>query len=97
MAIPATSSFWNLALADPGPTGLFASPVYNRGAATLHALRQKIGDAAFLAGAQLWLERYDDGDATTEDFEAVYEEASGQDLSAFFDVWLRDRVKPTSW
>ena len=97
MAIPATSSFWDLAIADPGPLGLFASPVYNRGAATLHALRQKIGDEAFLAGARLWLQRFDDGDATTEDFEAVYEQASGQDLSTFFDVWLRERVKPTAW
>jgi aminopeptidase N len=43
------------------------------------------------------VERYDDADATTEDFEAVYEEVSGQDLSAFFDVWLRTPVKPTAW
>jgi aminopeptidase N len=97
MAIPAESGFWGLAIADPGPTGLFAGPVYDRGAATLHALRIKIGDEAFFAGANLWLERYDDSAATTEDFEAVYEEVSGQDLSAFFDVWLRQPVKPTSW
>ena len=97
MAIAETSSFWNLAIADPGPLGLFASPVYNRGAATLHALRQQVGDEAFFAAAQLWVERYDDADATTEDFEAVYEEVSGQDLSAFFDVWLRTPEKPTAW
>ncbi|HEX6255543.1 MAG TPA: M1 family metallopeptidase [Euzebyales bacterium] len=97
MAIPAESSFWDLAIADPGPTGLFAGAVYDRGAATLHALRTKIGDEAFFAGARLWLERYDDGTATTEDFGAVYEEASGQDLSEFFDIWLRQPTKPTSW
>ena len=35
MARPASQSFWNLAIADPGPLGLFAGPVYDRGAATL--------------------------------------------------------------
>jgi aminopeptidase N len=97
MAIPGDDPFWTTTVADPGPLGLFVDAVYDRGAATLHALRVEVGDAAFLAGAQLWLERYDDEDGTTEDFEAVYDEVSGQDLSAFFDVWLRDPVKPTAW
>ncbi len=51
----------------------------------------------FFAGARRWLELYGDGTATTEDFEAVYETVSGQDLDAFFDVWLRTSSKPTSW
>ena len=41
--------------------------------------------------------QYDDSTATTEDFEAVYEEVSGQELDEFFDIWVRDPVKPTSW
>jgi aminopeptidase N len=41
--------------------------------------------------------RYDDSTGTTEDFEAVFEEVSGQDLDAFFDVWLRTPTKPTTW
>jgi aminopeptidase N len=73
------------------------SPIYDRGAATLYALREKVGDEVFLEGARLWLQRYDDGTATTEDFQAVYEEVSGQDLSQFFDVWLRTPEKPTTW
>jgi aminopeptidase N len=97
LATPASSSFWRVVVADPGPLGLFASANYNRGAATLHALRAKVGDAAFLEAARLWLARYDDADGTTEDFEAVYEEVSGQDLSTFFDVWLREPVRPTTW
>ncbi len=96
LAIPADDPFWTVAIADPGATGLFVGPVYVRGAATLHALRQEIGDEAFLAGARLWLERYDDATATTEDFEAVYEEVAGRDLSAFFDTWLRRPVKPAA-
>jgi aminopeptidase N len=94
MATPADDPFWNLAIADPGPLGLFNGAVYDRGAATLHALRIEVGDEAFFEGAQKWLKRYDDSTATTEDFEAVYEEVSGQDLGAFFDVWLRTPSKP---
>lgn len=97
MSIPELDEFWSLSVADPGPFGLFADPVYDRGAATLHALRMKVGDDAFFAGAQLWVSTFDDGDATTEDFQAIYEQVSGQDLSAFFDVWVRETVKPTTW
>jgi aminopeptidase N len=97
MDIPADDPFWALAIADPGPLGLFHGAVYDRGAATLHALRVKIGDEAFYEAGQEWLERYDDSTGTTEDFQAVYEEISGQDLDSFFDVWLRTPSKPTSW
>lgn len=91
------ASYWELPIGDPGPLGLFAGQVYDRGAATLHALRVKIGDAAFFAGAQLWVTRYDDSTVTADDFRAVYEEVSGQDLAAFFDIWLYSPVKPVGW
>jgi aminopeptidase N len=97
MEIADDDSFWALAIADPGPFGLFHGAVYDRGAATLHALRAEVGDELFFAGAQRWVELHGDGTATTEDLEAVYEEVSGQDLGAFFDVWLRTASKPTSW
>jgi aminopeptidase N len=97
MDIPADDPFWDLAIADPGPFGLFHGAVYDRGAATLHALRVKIGDEAFYAAAREWLVRHDDSTGTTEDFEAVYEEVSGQDLGSFFDVWVRTPSKPTTW
>ena len=97
MGIPADDEFWDLEIADPGPLGLFLGPIYDRGAATLHALRVKIGDEAFFAGAREWVSRYDGGTATTEDFQALFEEVSGQELDAFFDVWLRTPSKPTTW
>ena len=92
-----SADYWGLDVSDPGATGLFHDQVYDRGGATLHALRGKVGDQAFFVGARLWLQRYDDGAATTEDFEAVYEEVSGHDLTHFFDVWLRNPEKPTAW
>ncbi len=96
MGLPADSPFWDVVVADPGPLGLFSGAVYSRGAATLYALRQKIGAHDFLAGARAWVSRYDDGNASTADFEAVFERASGQDLGAFFDVWVRSAEKPTA-
>jgi aminopeptidase N len=85
---------WALNIADPGRDNLFMAQTYFRGAAALHALRAKIGDAAFFAGARSWLTRYNDSTATTEDFESVMEKASGQQLDAFFDDWLREGDRP---
>jgi aminopeptidase N len=94
VALLDTDEGWALNIADPGPENLFATAVYERGAAALHALRAEIGDDAFFAGARLWLARYNDRAATTEDFEAVMEEASGRQLGAFFDDWLREGDRP---
>jgi aminopeptidase N len=94
MAIPAADPFWDVVIADPGPTALFVGPVYARGAATLHALRLTVGDRAFFTGARRWLERYEGGSATTEDLQRVYEKVSGRDLDAFFDAWLRTPGRP---
>ena len=91
---PADDPYWELPIADPGPLGLFLEQVYDRGAATLQALRVEVGDEAFFEGARLWLERYNDSTGTSEDFQAVYEEVSEQDLDAFFQIWLYDPVKP---
>ena len=90
-----TPAYWALPIDDPGPMGLFAGQVYDRGAGTLHALRLKVGDEAFFEGVQTWVERYDDSTATTADFQAVYEEVSGQDLDGFFQEWLATPAKPS--
>jgi len=91
------SSTWNTVVADPGPLGIFGTPVYDRGAATLHALRVKIGDTAFFDLATEWVARFGGGTATTADFIALAEEISGQDLADFFDVWVYQPPKPTAW
>ncbi|PSK97232.1 peptidase M1-like protein [Haloactinopolyspora alba] len=95
MAIPADDDFWQTVVADPGPTGLFAGAVYSRGAATLYALRQRIGEQAFGELSRQWPARFADSTATTADFEALAEEMSGQDLGAFFDTWIHSPGKPT--
>ena len=96
MAIPADDEFWELNVADPSPLGLFEAPIYDRGAATLQALRLEVGDKAFFAGARTWLRRYDDSTGTTEDFQRIYEQLTHRDLDAFFDVWLRTPTRPAT-
>ncbi len=76
---------------------MFSSPPYERGAMTLQALREKVGDPVFFEIVREWYDRYKYSNATTADFIALSEEISGQQLDAFFDVWLYQPVKPTSW
>ena len=79
---------------DPGPDQLFATSVYFRGALTLHALRRTIGDDAFFDSISLYVERFGGANVTTEDYQAVVEEVSGQDLDDFFQAWLLDEALP---
>ena len=88
------SSLLDLPPADPGPVRLFAPSVYDRGALTLYVLDRTVGRDTFLAILRGWLERYDDGSASTADFEALAEDVSGRDLTPMFDAWLRASEMP---
>jgi aminopeptidase N len=81
----------------PGPEVLFATPVYDRGAMTLQALRQKVGDTVFLQILRNWYGEHRGGNVTTADFIALAERDSGQQLDQFFNAWLFTPGKPTSW
>jgi aminopeptidase N len=61
---------------------------YQKGGWTLHMLRGIIGTEAFWTGIRDYYRRYRDGNASTADFRQVMEQASGQQLSWFFDQWL---------
>lgn len=73
---------------------LFGVQVYVRGGLALHALRLEIGDEVFFELLRTWIERFGGGNATTEDFEALAEELSGQDLDDLFERWLRATELP---
>jgi aminopeptidase N len=79
---------------DPGAERIFGDAVYQRGAMTVHALRRTIGDAAFFALLKSWPAAHRDANATTGDFIAAAEQASGKDLGDFFEAWLFGRQKP---
>ena len=92
--IPADDPFWSLTIGDPGPDALFAYPVYLRGAMTLQALRQRIGDEPFMRLLHLWIARYSGEAVTTDDFIALAESVSGQQLDDLFAEWLYTGAKP---
>jgi len=81
------------------PSQLFGTPVYERGAMTLQALRQKVGEDTFFTILRTWYADHKYGNATTADFIALSEQVSGQDLTTFFQVWLFTPGKPApgSW
>ena len=93
-SIPRGSAFWNVPIGDPGPDGLFDIAVYFRGALTLHALRMRIGDDAFFDLVRTWIDTNLGGNVTTDEFIALAEEMSGQELDEFFDAWLYTGTKP---
>ena len=90
------ASFWNLRIGNPGPERMFAWPVYLRGAMTFQALRHRIGGQDFWALLRTWLATHRDGNASSEDFEALAEEISGEGLDGFFDAWLRSSDRPAA-
>ncbi|MCD2258115.1 M1 family aminopeptidase [Psychroserpens luteolus] len=70
---------------------------YNKGAMVLHMLRKKLGDVTFYQALQDYLNTsehaYDY--AKTEDFIAIVETTSGEDLTEFFDDWLYNQGYPS--
>ena len=90
--------FWTPPPADPGtPAFLFNGTIYYRGGMTLEALREKIGDFDFFRIMRTWAQQNRYGNVTTLQFIALAESISGLDLDHFFDVWLYQPDKPTSW
>jgi aminopeptidase N len=81
-------------IGDPGPDHLFDPEVYDRDALTLHALRLKVGDAAFFRILKEWFLRYKNGNASTADFILLAEEISNQELDDFFQAWLFETALP---
>jgi aminopeptidase N len=62
--------------------------VYEKGAWTLHMLRDLIGEEPFWRGIRLYYQRHMNGVASTADLRRAMEEASGQELGWFFAQWL---------
>ena len=74
--------------------------MYQKGAWTLHMLREKIGVDAFNAGIRSYYAEYQDRNARTADLIRHMEEASGVELEGFFNQWLRQGGIPhleASW
>lgn len=81
--------------ADPPPTRLFNRVVYVRGALALHVLRLQVGDEAFFKIIREWAQRYQYGNATTQEFIDLAVEISGDaGVSDLLDAWLYQAPLP---
>lgn len=72
--------------AETGP--VTSGLTYQKGAWTLHMLREKIGYDHFRKGIQAYYRKYFNANATTGNFITEMEKASGQDLKPFFAQYL---------
>ncbi|WP_432189201.1 M1 family metallopeptidase [Streptomyces sp. Tue6028] len=96
-ASPASSDLWAFPPGDPGSGAhLFDTPVYARGAMTLHKVRTAVGDRAFFRILRNWAAGNRDGHGTTAQFVRLCERESGKDLGHLFHTWLETAGKPSS-
>ncbi|MFF4586476.1 M1 family metallopeptidase [Streptomyces sp. NPDC001388] len=94
-ARPATDGLWAFPPGSPGSgANIFGTPVYARGAMTLHVLRTTVGDRVFLRILRAWAEQHRYGHGTTAQFERLAERQSGKDLGRLFQTWLYAQGKP---
>ncbi len=93
-SIPPDDSFWSVVVGDPGIANLFSPPTYVRGAMTLQALRDAVGEQVFWEILRAWASDRALGTGTTPEFIALAEELSGEQLDELFDTWLFTAEKP---
>lgn len=78
----------------------FTSNVYDRGSRILHMLNSLVGEENFWRAHRLFLERHKHGLVETRDLQIAFEDATGQNLSWFFDEWITGAGYPVykvSW
>jgi aminopeptidase N len=61
---------------------------------TLQALRHRVGESAFWTILRTWVADREGGNGTTEEFQALAEQVSGEDLDGFFTAWLVTGERP---
>ncbi len=73
---------------------MFDAHSYNKGGAILHMLRNTIGDDAFRAGLQLYLEENKFKAVEAHDLRLAMEDVTGLDLNWFFNQWYFEQGHP---
>lgn len=84
----------NLRIGDPAARDMFDDRLYQRGALTLHTLRDRVGDESFFAILRDWTATYRHATVTTDQFVALAERRSGAELAPLFDAWLYEPSLP---
>ncbi|KAM3581482.1 hypothetical protein VKS41_006309 [Umbelopsis sp. WA50703] len=73
---------------------IFDMHTYPGGAWRIHMLRSLLGDATFWAGVQAYVAQHAQKSVQTSDFQTALEQASGLNLTRFFDEWVYSKGYP---
>jgi aminopeptidase N len=92
--IPRSDPFWDLRIGEPGVAHIFDDPIYLRGALTLQALRRTVGDHDFFRILRAWAAGRAGSTGTTDQFDSLAEQISGQQLDGLFTRWLDTPGRP---
>ncbi|WP_367392100.1 M1 family metallopeptidase [Lewinella sp. LCG006] len=74
---------------------MFDAHSYNKGGAILHMLRKAIGDEAFFAGFQRYLQDNAYSAVEVDELRMAFEDVTGEDLNWFFDQWYLNQGQPS--
>jgi aminopeptidase N len=78
----------------------YGAIVYSKAPAVLRQLNYILGEPAFRRGLQIYLAGHKYGNATWQDLIDAFQSASGRNLAAWSDMWIRHRGMPridTDW
>ncbi len=70
------------------PNDLFDNRIYGKGAVVLSMLKNYLGDELFWKSIRSYAQKFAFQNAETNDFKIAIEEATGYNLSWFFEQWL---------
>jgi aminopeptidase N len=91
---PADADYWQTTPGNPGTAKVLTRAVYTRGAMALQALREKVGDADFFTALRTWTTERRGGNGAVEDFLAVLERVSGDEVDDVAQAWLFSPTRP---
>lgn len=83
-----------LCVGAPSARDMFDDRLYQRGALTLHTLRDRVGDAAFFTILRTWTLTHRHATATTRDFTELAQRHTDADLGPLFTEWLFEPALP---
>lgn len=81
--------------AGSNPMALLNTNSYQKGGWILEMLRQQLGEPAFWAAVRNYYASYQNKNASTNNLEQKFEEASGKKLDYFFTQWLYTGENPS--
>ena len=72
----------------------FDAITYNKGAAVLRMIESYLGEDTFREGVRIYLKRHRENNASADDFWHALDEASGQDVTAIMNAWIKEPGHP---